>query len=287
MTPPSISESTPELLALMREMASRRRPRDLVEQRARDAFVVPAFLDQRSVHQLDGLALGAAPAFEAVQLSPVAQLGVCSVLAPTSQDRTLSALRGTEVVSDPTNALALECAQRLKALPHSTVRLCTVHQVLRAQPLPPRAGHTRHFRLFALTTAGVGRAEDAFEVDAIASQLGVFDRLLDAAANTLGCVFGPRRAVVRTDDARATLGNRVCERLARELPHVEVERAPLDAAYYGGVRVMFGPHTQSGDWIAIGDCGVFDWVARLTANRRMRFVAAGFGLQLLRVLFTR
>jgi hypothetical protein len=271
----------------MRELASRRTPRELMEQRVRDAFVAPALLDQRTIHRLDGIALAAAHDFEAIQLSPVAPLGVCSALAPTSQDRTLSALRGTEVVSDPTNALALECAQRLKAEPHQTVRLCTAHQVLRAQPLPPRPGHTRHFRLFALATAGVGRAEDAFEVDAIASQLGVFDRLLDASTTHFDSVFGPRRALVRTDDARATLGDRLCERLGRALPHVLVERAPLEAAYYAGVRVMFGPHTQAGDWIAIGDCGVFDWVARLTSNRRMRFVAAGFGLQLLPVLFTR
>lgn len=281
----SISDSTPWLLALMRAQAARRRPRDLLAQRERDAFVAPGILDLRTAHRLDGLALAAAADYEALLLSPVAPLGACSVLAPTSQDRTLSALRGTEVVSDPTNSLALECARRLRSAPDQPLRLCTVHQVLRAQALPPRAGHSRHFRMFALVDAGCARAEDGFEVEAIARQLGVFDRLLDLAAVELGCVFGSRRALVRTTAERDTLGARVRARLSRDFPHVVVERAPLEAAYYDGLRVSFGPHTSGGEWAALGDFGAFDWLTRLTSIRRPRFVAAGFGIQLLPLLF--
>jgi hypothetical protein len=279
------SSSTPWLLELMRAQAARRRPRDLLSQLGRDAFVAPGVLDLRMVHRLDGLALAAADGYEALQLSPVAPLGVCSALAPTSQDRTLSALRGTEVVSDPTNVLALECARRLLAQPQQLARLCTLHQVLRAQPLPPRAGHTRHFRMFALVDAGPGLAEDGFEVDAIVRHVRVFDRLLDLAAAELPCLYPDRRVLVRTDDARATLGARVCERLRRELPQLAVERESFSSAYYAGVRVGFGPRTAAGEWSAIGDIGVFDWIAKLTANRRMRLVAGGFGLQLLPLLF--
>ena len=281
----SVSESTAWLLELMRVQASRRRPRDLLAQYERDAFVAPALFDQRAMLRLDGLALAAASDYEALLLSPLAPLGVCSVLAPSSQDRTISALRGTEVVSDPTNVLVLECAKRLRADPQRAVRLCTVHQTVRAQPLPPRAGHTRHFRLFALVEAGRGQPEDGFEVDAIARKLGVFDRLLDSAASELDCRFGERRVLVRSDAARTTLANRVCERLVRDHPQLRVEREPLESSYYAGIRVMYGPHTSSGDWIAIGDLGVFDWLGRVTANQRLRFVAAGFGLQLLPVVF--
>jgi hypothetical protein len=281
----SVSSSTPWLLELLRAQAARKRPRDLLAQFGRDAFVAPGPLDLRMAHRLDGLALAAADAYEALQLSPVAPLGVCSALAPTSQDRTLSALRGTEVVSDPTNVLALECARRSIDQPEQPQRLCSVHQVLRAQPLPARAGHTRHFRMFALVDAGPGLAEDGFEVAAIARQIGVFDRLLDLAAAELPCVYPDRRVLVRTDAAHATLGTRLCERLARELAHVALEQGPLETAYYAGVRVSFGPRTAAGEWSAIGDIGVFDWMAKLTANRRMRFVAGGFGLQLLPLLF--
>jgi hypothetical protein len=60
----------------------------------------------------------------------------CSAVALTDQNRVLSALRGTEVVSDPTNVLALECAVRLQANPKVPAHFATSHRVLRAQPVP-------------------------------------------------------------------------------------------------------------------------------------------------------
>jgi hypothetical protein len=272
------SESTPVLLELVRRQAARRRPRDLLAQFRRDGFVAPFMLDQRTVHRLDGLALAAAPEFEALLLAPVAPLGSCSSLAPTSQDRTLSATRGTEVVSDPTNVLALECARRLGEQPGTTVRLCTVHQVLRAQPLPPGVGLSRHFRLFALAEAGRGQPEDGFEVEAIARQLQVFDRLFDALGE-LGCVFPQRRAILHASGARGALAARVRARLRGALPHVALEERAFESSYYHGLRVLFGATSVRGQPTDIADIGVFDWAARLTANRRMRLVASGFGLQ--------
>jgi len=280
----SPSEATPFLLELARVQASRRRPTDLLAQRERDRFVQPSVIDQRLAHRIDGLALDAADGFEALLLSPVAPLGVCSTLAPTSQDRTLSAVRGTEVVSDPTNVLALECARRLTQDPKADVRLCTVHQVVRAQPLPPGAGFSRHFRLFALVEAAPARAEDGFEVDAVERQLRVFDRLFDACA-TLGCLFPRRRAIVRTTEPREVLAERIVERIRAALPHVEVAREPLDRPYYEGLRVAFGADTVQGVFSPIGDLGAFDWVGRLNSNRRLRFIAGGFGLQLVPLLF--
>ena len=280
----SPSESTPVLMELARRQAARRRPAQLLQQLARDRFVQPSVLDLRLAHQLDALALAAAGEYQAVLLSPVAPLGSCSVVAPTSQDRTLTTSRGSEVVSDPTNMMALLSAQRLLAQPGQPVRLCTVHQTLRAQPLPPVPGFSRHFRLFALSEAGPAQADDGFAVGAMTRAVTVFDRLFDAAG-ALGCRFPRRRALVRTTAARDPLGARLAERLHAALPHVTVEREPLEQAYYGGARVMFGADNTGGEQVPIGDVGVFDWVARLTANGRQRFVAAGFGLQLVPLLF--
>lgn len=274
----SPSRATPLLLAMARAQAARRRPADLLRQMARDGYVQPAAVDQRLLHRLDGVALDAAPHHPAVALSPVAPLGACSVVGPTSQDRTLSAARGAEVVSDPTNVLALRCAEALAADPRRDVRFCTVHQVLRAQPLPPGKGFTRHFRLFCVVDAGPGRPDDGFEVDAVARHVALFDRLFDGCA-AVGARFPDRAArVLTTEDV---LGDRVAAALRAALPHVEVQRGPLDAAYYGGLRVMFGARATDGTWLPIGDTGRFDWVAQLTSDARQRFVASGLGLQLI------
>lgn len=280
----SPSESTSVLLELARRQAARRRASRLLEQLERDGFVQPSVVDLRTAHRLDGLALDAAREFEALLLSPVAPLGSCSVLAPTSQDRTLTAMRGTEVVSDPTNVLALECARRLRDDPSSAVRLCTLHQVLRAQALPPQKGFSRHFRMFAMAQAGAARPEHGFEVDAIARAVSVFDHLFDACEAN-GARMPERRATIFFDAARATCADRIRASLARSVPHVELVSEPFESRYYAGVRVLFGARSAEGHHIPIADTGVFDWVAQLTSNRRMRFVASGMGIQLVPLLF--
>lgn len=280
----SPSEATPFLLGLARAQAARRRPADLAAQWARDSFVAASPLDQRTVHALDGIALEAARAFEAIQLSPVAPLGVCSALAPTSQDRTLSASRGTEVVSDPTNVLALECARRLRADPLAHPRLCTVHQTLRAQALPPAPGFTQHFRLFAFVQAGRARPDDGFEVAAIVEHLRVMDALFDAAA-TLGYRVGGRVVRVLGAPAERTLRTRVATATRGALPHVELSEGDLESPYYQGLRVLFDARSPDGELRPLGDTGRFDWVARLASNEKLRFIASGVGIQLFPLLF--
>lgn len=280
------SETTSAWLEVARRQAARRAPVDLVKQLERDAFAQPSQLDLREAHRLDGISLEAARDFEAVLLSPVAPLGACSVLAPTSQDRTLSAARALEVVSDPTNVLALECVRRLAADATRDVRLCTIHQTLRAQPLPKKAGFSRHFRLFALAEAGRARADDGLEVDAVARHVATFARVLDACA-TSGHRIGTRRATVFRGAERDVLAARVVARLRAEHAELEIVEERFDSRYYDGLRVLFGARMPSGDVLDLCDTGVFDWMGKLTSNRKLRFVASGMGVQLVPVVFPR
>src|SRR4051794_39171769 len=93
------------LLEVAHARAAGRRPAELVEQWDRDRFVQPAIVDQRSLVEVDRYLLEATAAFESIELSPVAPLGVCTIMGHASQHKVLSALRGTEVVSDPTNVM--------------------------------------------------------------------------------------------------------------------------------------------------------------------------------------
>jgi hypothetical protein len=268
----SPSETTPALLELARAQAARRGPAELAQQRARDRFVQPSVFDLRALHRLDGLALDAAAEFEAIQLSPVAPLGVCSSVAPTSQDRVLSTMRGSEVVSDPTNVMALEIARRLRAAPETVVRLCTCHQVLRAQK-------------FAMAEAGPSRPEDGFEVEAIARHVGVLDAIFDAVTRRVGASLPDRRLQLFSSPRRAVAAARVEARLRAAFPHVTLVSEPFESAYYDGLRVLFGARTADGEHLPIADVGVFDWMAKLTSNRRLRLVATGIGLQLILARF--
>jgi hypothetical protein len=133
------------LLEVAHARAAARQPGELIEQWERDRFVQPAVVDQRSLVEVDRHLLGATAAFEPIELSPIAPLGVCSVMGHASQNKVLSALRGTEVVSDPTNVMALECARRLRRDPATIVRLATSHRCVRAQPIPKGRGLTANF----------------------------------------------------------------------------------------------------------------------------------------------
>src|SRR5688572_30513115 len=119
------TELSSVLMEIIRERARARTPKQVLAQYGRDTFVRPAAIDQRTFVELDMELLAAAETFEAIELSPVAPLGTCSSIAVTDQHRVLSALRNTEVVSDPTNVLALECAARLSKSPGQTIKLAT------------------------------------------------------------------------------------------------------------------------------------------------------------------
>ncbi len=97
----SASRSTPLWLALSRAQAERQTPRGLLGRFTQEPICAPSPFDQRELTRLDHHALEAARDYEALLLGPVAPLGSCSVVAPTSQDRTLSASRGLEIVSLP------------------------------------------------------------------------------------------------------------------------------------------------------------------------------------------
>ena len=165
------------LLAVMERRAQSRGPSTLADQYARDGFTQPSYIDQRTLVALDGHLLAAADGFEAIELSPLAPLGVCSVVGPTSQNKIVSALRGTEVVSDPTNVLALECAGRLKKSPDHIVKLATCHRCVRAQELPKQPGFAPHFRIFCLASAGREQKDQGFVVDALIEHISI---MLDA-----------------------------------------------------------------------------------------------------------
>ena len=186
------SEVQSVLLEVMRHRAAARTPADVLAQYRRDGFVRPAPHDARIYAELECHLFAAADGFDAIELSPIAPLGACSVLAPTDQNRTISALRATEVLSDPTNVLALECAERLRADPHTAVHLSACARVVRAQPFPKLPGFAPHFQIFVLASAGREVADHAFAQAALVRQartmLAVFDRLAQH-----GYAFPPRR----------------------------------------------------------------------------------------------
>lgn len=270
-----------ELSSFLLELADRRSrsrtPADTLRQFERDSFTAIAAVDARKLLRAELRLLDAAAAFEAVELSPLAPFGACVAVAPTSQNRIVSTLRGTEAASDPTNVMALECARRLRRDPAQTVRLATCQRVVRAQPIPRKPGFTQHFKLFALATAGLETKDHAFLVAALLEQIRALLAGLEALA-TDGYTLPARRLVrVLATPVRAALGDQVAESLQAE---VSVERHMLEHPYYNnGLRFTLDLVADDGSVVSAADGGAFDWVGKLTSNRRHTFVASGLGTQ--------
>jgi hypothetical protein len=240
------------LFGVAEQRAAQRTPATVLQQWERDRFVCPAYIDQRTLNELDRHLLAAASAFEALELSPLAPLGSCSAIGLTSQNKIVSTFRGTEVVSDPTNLLALESARRLRGNPSQTIKLTTNHRCVRAQQVPNQPGYAAHFRLFCMTTAGHERRDQGLLVEALSEHI----RTHLSALNRLeqhGYDFPDRAIRILTAPAVKTLGERIAATLG-----VPIVFETLTHDYYDGLRFMISARCPSGEHMPLIDGGSFD-----------------------------
>jgi hypothetical protein len=266
------------LLGVLEARASRRTTANLREQWGTDRFVQPCYIDQRSLHEVDGHLFAAATAFEAVELSPLAPLGVCAAVALASQNKIVSTARGTEVVSDPTNVLALECAKRLKEDSGLHIRLASSHRCVRAQVFPKRPGLAAHFRMFCLVSAGHERENREFLSSALAEHINTHLAALERLA----------QHGYQTQSARVRLlaigqNRQLAERVATSV-NAEVRHQELNHSYYDGIRFMIDVKVDQVSELPLIDGGAFDWLHKLCSNNKLTFVASGMGSQLVAYL---
>jgi hypothetical protein len=266
------------LLSVMEARAQQRGGATLREQWRNDRFVQPCPVDQRTLHEVEGHLLQAASAFEALALSPIAPLGVCSAVALASQNKILSTARGTEVVSDPTNVLALECARRLREDGSVQVRLATSHRCVRAQALPKLPGFAAHFQMFCLVSAAHERPNRAFLVSALAEHINTHLAALERLAQH-GYQTRERAVRILATERNAS----IAERVARDVG-AAVRHQALNHHYYEGIRFMIDVQLPDGGQVPLIDGGAFDWLRKLCSNNKLVFVASGMGSQLIAYL---
>jgi hypothetical protein len=186
------------------------------------------------------------------------------------QNRVVTTARGSEVVSDPTNALAVEAAARRSAGDPGPVHLAACCRVVRAQAFDG-PGLSAHFRLFALVSTGrdtgSGRTEAAMLVEHLGYWHDALVRLRVREAVTLsGTPFaGGVLAERLTDEVLPTLAARgAAVRLDGERTH--------GAGYYdGGVALSIDADGPEGQ---LGDGGATTWTAQLLGNRKERCLAS-------------
>jgi hypothetical protein len=291
----SASDLQSLLIEVYRRRAEALAPRNLVEQYGRDLFVQPSAACPTALLEFDRLAYSLLPAgFKPIELSPLAPLGSCSAVSPLSQNMAIATIRNTEVCSDSTNVLALECARRRRQLQQSTprsaerIRLCASHRLVRPQRFDA-PGTFQHFRIFSLCSAGRDEGSFSFETEVLFEQIDFYLRLF-RESRRLGYRIEDRRVSITTWDPRRidALQANVVTPLKRADPHAAVR---FDQARQSGrgyyVEVGFQIHARDRtdrDYLLV-DGGFTTWTQQLLSNRKERLLISGLGSERLIACF--
>lgn len=254
------------LIAVARARAGQAAPADVMRRWQQDRFVRPAASDPRRVAAVEARLWQLLPAeFTGIDLSPVTPLGTCTAVAPVSQNRIVATVRSAEVVSDSTNALAVEAAVRRRGQPkdgHADLAAC--HRQLRAQVFGP--GAPAHFRLFALVSSargsGSGRTEASLLTRHLAYWLDVLETLLPGRQPGIELsVFGnPVLAERLTDTVRPAMA-------ARTAFLIDKPGRTRGRGYYAGLALRL---TADQGETELGDGGLTTWTAQLTHDAKER-----------------
>ena len=252
-----------------------------------DRFVRPSAGDPRSLAPLEARLWQLLPdMFDGVELSPVTPLGTCSAVALVDQHRVVSTVRGTEVISDPTNALAVEAAVRRREQGvDGRVDLAACHRVLRAQQFA--TGYAAHFRLFALVSSardrGSGRTEAQLLIDHLSFWQRVLAEMLPAAATRITVtVFGSRVLAERFHDTI----HPALSGASAQVPVVEDSTRVHATGYYTGVAIGLRAEV-GGQTIDLGDGGLTTWTAQLINNAKERCMVSCLSTERLATLTDR
>lgn len=274
------ADLTTLLLEVFRRRADRLTPADVMRRYRSDRFVAPAPTDALALRRAEDLLLTALPdGFEPLVLAPLLPLAAHSAVASVDPRKVVATIRASEVAADPTNALALEAAERrsrhLAADPRSStpVRLAASQRVVRAQHFGA-PGMLAHFQLFAMATAGRDTGSLAFEHEHLAEHLEFAAKALSSA--------GIKHAEIRLtclDEASIPLLERTRATLAPS-PGIDVLDDPHRTSgrgYY--TQLCFKIYaTIAGTPVEIADGGFVDWTQKLVGSRKERLLISGFGV---------
>ena len=268
-------------LNIFKEQANGITPTDLLKSFQANRFAVPSEIDPVAYHRFESELLSAAQdmGIEAVLLSPAAPFASSSAFGCVDQNNVVSAGRGTEILSDPTNMLAIIIAGRLKNNPakyREPLHLCTTARVLRAQVFPKRKGYYSHFGIFSIVSTGTDTGSYSCEKELFKKQLVYYRKLLVEKYNAeLSVTLRKRRGYTDSDGFFRS----IIELVKTELPDVPLtlNSDSEENNYYKGIHFSVYMHKDN-ESIEIGDGGFVDWTQKMTGSGKERCLISGIGI---------
>ncbi|KUO77293.1 MAG: hypothetical protein APF77_19320 [Clostridia bacterium BRH_c25] len=286
------SELNSLLLEVYKMKAEALSPAELLKGYIASRFVKPVGTNPREYLQLesDFYRIAESLSFIPVELSPVAPLGTCSVIATVNQNKIISALRGTEVMADATNALALHICSLRKEMAaegregHNTIRYCTSHRLIRTQKfhIP---GFSAHFKIFCMVTSGRDTGSYGFEkqqlLEHITAYKEIFKQLFHIEHIKVKLI--KHGGYADTEGLAARVLNHIQDNVDGISIYTENQNSEQDNNYYKGIQFKLLVGIKGSEY-EIVDGGFVDWSQKLLGNKKERMLISGMGVDFLLAL---
>lgn len=277
------------LLRVFNEKVRKSSPSDLLKRYRENRFVHPSKVEllQLKQFEMDILKVAVNQGVSPIQLSPVAPLGCSSVIGTVDQNKVISALRGTEVVSDATNLIALHIGDLIKYQKSSRedfLRFCTTHRHVRAQYFGDNPGMLAHFHLFCMVTSGVDRGSYDFEKKSLWEHIEVYRTIFKSLFNSKIEVIFSERSGYKDSAGFISRITEYGERLELNDVVIRTGSPRKDNQYYKGLQFTIKTVIEDEEYY-IGDGGFVDWTQKMLGTKKERLLISAIGLD--RLLTTR
>jgi hypothetical protein len=280
------SELNSILLEVFSHRTSKLTASQLLNDYQKNRFVKPSDLPVIELKrmELELLQIFQKHSFDPIELSPVSILGSCSVVAPADQKKILSALRGTEVLADATNAIALHISDlrqaNLKSAGERThkMKFGTFHRHLRAQSISGK-GFTPHFKIGCMVSCGTDTGSFAFEKENLNEHVRL---MVDIFRNYYKVEEISFRLLCRPGYERpADLAHQSASFILDRNPGFAVfvvEKPEKETSYYSGIQYKVDVRIN-GKTYEIADGGFVNWTQQFLQNKKERMLSTGFGFE--------
>ena len=275
-----LSELTTMLMGVYAKICARQTPAGLLKQYEENCFAKPSHLSPIKLNMQEHALYNMAEehGISPVLLSPAALLGSCSSVAAVSQNKVLSAIRGTEILADPTNMLALHICNEIKhgrLVSKEPVHLCASSRVVRGQKFG-RKDLVQHFSIFGMVSAGRDQGSYGFEAACLVKHIAFYKNFFSANFKApISLTIRKRKGYSDLDG----LVSRMQEKLINDLPglSVKVDDEPSDNEYYTGLQFTLYAHINEEN-VTIGDGGFVDWSKKLLGQKKERMLISAIGI---------
>ncbi len=279
------SELTTFLTHIFTARAADVSPASLRQAMSTDRFVQPSSVSPRTFNKFDAIAFDLLPRdFEPIELSPLAPLGVVSAITSVDHSLVVNTVRSQDVVSDCTNVLALHAASQrheLRANLRTEINFCASQRLVRTQ-FPKQEGHTAHFKILTLVSAGRDTGGFEFELRKLVEHIGYYLVLIRSFESAKHIQID---IVMKEYSTTGVDWRTIADTLEKQ--NVTFTHQPTlreNWNYYSPVQFQINIRTANGT-VNLADGGIVDWTQKLLSDKKERLVISGFGTELFCKLF--